>query len=146
MGFAIISIVLLGLVLGLILIHLAISRVVLRQSDWGGGEKVSALAASAFLLGTFWLAFGGLYLLILDTQQPPLPNPWMGILAFLASPPSYIFTQVRGIDYFQCFYNGKGACDPVQFVGPALLTFALLLALSGLIALRQRRATSHRAG
>ncbi len=139
MGFAIISILLLGLVLALILVHLAISRLVLRQPDWGGGEKLAALAASAFLLGTFWLAFGGLYLIILDTQNPPVAYPWGGILAFLASPPSYIFTQVRGIDFFQCFYNGNGACDPVQFVGPALLTFTLLLALSGLLVLRRRK-------
>ena len=139
MGFAIISIVLLGVVLALILVHLAISRTVLRQPDWGRGEKLAALAASAFLLGTFWLAFGGLYLIILDTQHPPVPDPWASILAFLASPPSYIFTQVRGIDFFQCFYNGTGACDPVQFVGPALLTFALLLALSALIALRRKK-------
>ncbi|PZR99605.1 MAG: hypothetical protein DLM69_07190 [Candidatus Chloroheliales bacterium] len=139
MGFVIISVVLLGLVAGLIVAHLAISRAVLRQADWGGGERLAALSASAFLLGTFWLAFGGLYLLIIDTQNPPIADPWHTILVFLASPPSYIFTDVRGINFFQCFYNGRGACDPLQFVGPALLTFVILLALSGLLALRQRR-------
>ncbi len=138
MAFLIISVVLVGLVLGLILAHIYISRYVLGQPDWGAGERLAALSASAFLLGVFWLAFGGLYVLLLDTQNPGIGEPWLSLLLFISSPPSYIFTRVRGINFFQCFYNGKGACDPFEFVGPALLTFVILMAISGIIALRQR--------
>lgn len=126
--FIFLSVLMLPVIIILIVAEVVIARRTFAVEDSSLLEKIVTLLAVSFVLGAFWLAYGGLYTFVLDNEfeQGRISDLVYNSLLLIASPGAPFF-KVRGLSYFVCYYRGK--CETVEQFAPPLFLFALLFLL-----------------